>query len=89
MHFLLCDLSGEILVLVLGDSLVVNILKEFFYILQVVFTGVVRVEGGVEVGEGSLGIQLASVLGLGNRAICILRLCNDLGYCVLSGRWTS
>ena len=56
MYFFLSYLSGETLVLVLGDSLMVNILKELFYILQVVLAGVVCVKGGLEVGDGSLGI---------------------------------
>ena len=52
-HFFL---TSETLVLILRDCLVVNILKELFYILQVVLAGVVYVDEGVEVGDASLGI---------------------------------
>ena len=54
MHFLLSYLLGELLVLLLGDSLVFQSLKELLYVLQAVLTGVVRIEVGVEVGDGSL-----------------------------------
>ena len=59
--------TSETLVLKVRDGLVFNILQELLYVFKTVITGVVRVEGSVEVGDGSLCIQLAFLLGLGNR----------------------
>ena len=55
MHFFLSHFLSEFLVLLLGDSLVVHAFKELLNVLQVILAGVVCIEVGVEVGDGSLG----------------------------------
>ena len=88
MYFLLSYFLSELLVLLLGDSLVFHSLEELLYVVQAFLTGVVRIEGSVKVRDGGLGVELACVLYLGGAAISILSLSDDLSDCALPGRWT-
>ena len=88
MHFLFSYFLSEFLVLLLGDSLVIYTLKELLNVLQVILAEAVCVEVSVEVGDGSLGIQLAFVLGLGDGAIIVLGLSDNLSDCAFSWRGT-
>ena len=88
MHFLLCDFFSELLVLLFGDGFMVYALKEVLDIFKAVLAGVVGVEVGVEARDGCLGVKLSFVLGLGDAAIRILRLSDDLCDSVLPRRRT-
>ena len=88
MNFLLCDFFSELLVLLFRDSFMMYALKEVLDIFKAVLAGVVGVEVGVEARDGCLGVKLSFVLGLGDAAIRILRLSDDLSDSVLPRRRT-
>ena len=84
MHFLLSHFLGELLVLLLGDSLMFHTLEELLDVLQAILTGVLGIEVVVEARDGSLSVELSLVLDLSGATIGVLGLGDDLRDCTLS-----